>query len=197
MANSKEEKTVRVAAATLNIILQNGLRAVTPSRVARSAEVSRPWIYKYIGGDAEDLVKCGVEYFGKVYSRIDENFADITPDAWIADEVKAFKLSLATHDQYPWIVPIYFRFKGSPTPIGKAIEKIESAYLVKKQKQLKKALNLTDKQARSWAEFTTSFKLSLTHRCQFGDLRKFMSHDEIGDGIGFILRGIASELKRK
>ena len=72
--DSKQEKLEKVAAACLSIVHAQGPRALTLSRVARSAGVSRAWIYKYIGGSHDELIECAAEYFGKIYSRLEKPF---------------------------------------------------------------------------------------------------------------------------
>ena len=60
MPKSKEERYADVARVVAGLLLRAGPDAVRVSTVARLAGVSRPWLYKYLGGEPDDLIRYAV-----------------------------------------------------------------------------------------------------------------------------------------
>ena len=166
----KSEKIKRVAGATLNIIWQGGIRSLNPTRVARSAKVSRPWIYKYIGGSKDALMENAVDYFGRLYARVDLRFDGNSVEHWMNEEMKVLDENFDLTEECPWILPLYYNFKGSQTAIGRGIEKIEKEYLRKKTDEVKKLIRVSEPTCRLIAELMLTYRLATVHRWQMGDL---------------------------
>ena len=174
----KDDKTRRVASATLNLLLQHGIRSLNPTRVARSANVSRAWIYKYIGGSKDSLMDFAADYYGKLYSRLDSPFSDENDMAWIANELEGIQNSLRLVEENEALIPLYYRYKGTNTAIARSIEKTESIYIKKKTDQLTKALGSKRNSSRLWCEFLVAFKLAIVHRWQVGGMSKLIREED-------------------
>jgi hypothetical protein len=179
----KSEKIKRVAGATLSIIWKGGIRSLNPTRVARSANVSRPWIYKYIGGSKDALMENAVDYFGRLYSRIDDTFAGSDINEWMNHEMKALQDNFDLTVESPWILPLYYNFKGSQTAIGRGIEKIEKEYLKKKTEEVKRLIAVSDPTCRLIAELMLTYRLATVHRWQMGDLPRLMSREDLASRL--------------
>lgn len=190
--DEKIEKVKRVAAATLNIIWQNGIRYLSPTRVARSAKVSRPWIYKYIGGSKEALMASAVDYFGRLFSRIDQSTEAKGVEGWMNDEMRDLQKNFALSKECPWILPLYYHFKGSQNVIGRGIEKIEAEYLDRKAVQLRKVIGVSPATSRLVAELMATYKLATVHRWQTGELQKLMSQEELTQRLRLLLEFVAN-----
>src|SRR5262245_46285759 len=84
----KAGKMERVAATTLALLLEGGLADLTFSRLARRANVSRPWLYEYIGPDKDSLIAFAVDHFGKLYVRLDARPSARDPKDWLRQIVQ-------------------------------------------------------------------------------------------------------------
>lgn len=194
---TKDDKAHRVAGAILNLVTQQGISSLNPTRIARSANVSRPWIYKYIGGTREELMEFAAQHFGMIYSRLSSPFPDASVEEWIGDERDGLKASIDLVQEYPWILPAYYRYKGTSTAIGKVIEKIEKQYLQRKSVQIQKAVRGKGASSRIWAEVLLAFKFSLVHRWQFSDLRNLASEKDFLEKTTSAMRVLAElEVRR-
>jgi AcrR family transcriptional regulator len=169
---SKDKKYQAVAAASLELLALHGARGVSVSRIAKLAKVSRAWIYKYIGSGRDELLEYATECMGQFYAPLTKGFDGRSLEAWVNDEMLRLDQNLTALEAYPWIVPLYFRFKGTPTPVGRAIDKIEAQFLIKKVEQLKGALGTPAKNAELFAEWMLAFKWALAHRWSAGGLSK-------------------------
>ncbi len=83
MENIKLTKMTRVAQKTLFLCERNGVEAVTISRVATLAKVSRPWIYKYIGGTKNKVLNFAFNHFGNEFALLDSRPAPKNPQEWL------------------------------------------------------------------------------------------------------------------
>src|SRR5262245_20833491 len=127
--STKEQRFRAVAQAVAAIVTAGGTSRVTVSAVARRAEVSRPWIYKYFGDDPSVLIA----HAAKLYA---EAFSDLAPSRR-ADDVPTWRalVAEATRDGLrdtlaaPWCVQLYFRHRHAMDPIGETIRDVERRYL--------------------------------------------------------------------
>jgi len=179
MESPKAIKMVRVAESTLKIIHQHGMDGLTHSRLARAAGVSRPWLYAYIGKDKQALIELAVSHFGKVYAQIDAPAVGTDPKTWIDGQTEGLKNALTQVVRYPWIMPIYFRYRATENELGRAIMDAEKLYVKKQMTELQNALKLDSKTARAVAELCTAFKLGLAYRWAVTSLNKDVPEDHV------------------
>jgi len=190
--DEKSQKVRRVAAATLNIIWQSGIRSLNPTRVARSAKVSRPWIYKYIGGSKEALMASSIDFFGRMYANIDRIQSDEDSDSWMKREMEDLKKNFRLAEECPFLLPVYYHFKGSKTTLGAGIDKVESEYLKRKAQQIKRIVGTSEASSKLIAELMMTYKLATVHRWQTGELKKIMSEEELSQRLMKLLEFVGT-----
>lgn len=162
--SKKEEKFVRVAESALKIIWKEGIDAISHTKVARLAGVSRPWLYKYVGNSRNDVLIYAVDYFGTALSELDQQSMVKDHREWLESNVNGFRALLKDAVAFPWVLPIYFRYKGTPTVIGERIETVENAYLKSFVKKVEALFDLDHETALSYSEIIMTLKLSLAQR---------------------------------
>lgn len=162
--DSKIEKFDQVAKAIIHLVDLHGLEAITHARVHQTSKVSRPWIYKYIGKDKKDLLDYAVNTLGRQWARLDQ--------PWTAKDAKEFQERLIDSTLFainfvktnPMMIGPYFRFKGTPTAVGKTIENIEDQFITHYTKEFSKHYGLGKAEARIRAMTILSTRLSLAFR---------------------------------
>lgn len=160
----KDVKMVRVAEATLKLIAAEGLGSVSPSRIARTAKVSRAWIYKYFGSSRLELVRFAAEHFGRVFASLDRPEIDLTSEAYLRAVDEGMPMLLKMAEDYPWIVSLYFTYRGTENPIGEAIVRVESLYIAKSAREIGRCLGAAPARARELAEDRILLDISIAHR---------------------------------
>ena len=128
--SSKDERYHRVALAVVAILLHRRPQEVTVSAVARSAKVSRPWIYKYFGQETDSLIAFTVKYFGEAFNELDEApIAHDTIEDWRQYLVERTNKALDDVESAPWLMLLYFRYRHDGGAIGLAMREIEQLHL--------------------------------------------------------------------
>lgn len=128
--SSKEEKYHRVYEECLRLIHENGLKAINHSAIARRAQVSRPWIYKYMGESREELIQSAVKYFGTEFTKFSLRKVDIKgPKDMLRALWNGTISNLEFANEYPFIISLYIRFAGTENVLGRTIDELESLYL--------------------------------------------------------------------
>ncbi|OFZ20017.1 MAG: hypothetical protein A2X94_11695 [Bdellovibrionales bacterium GWB1_55_8] len=193
MADSeKAQKMLRVAEATLKILDQHGITGLSFSRVARSAAVSRTWLYKYIGGSDQELLAFAVETFGRIYARLDDSGSHRNDKEWLRGTVARFGRLLDSTIQYPSVLPIYFKFRGSENLVGKTIEGIERIYLSRQTAELERIFSLPAKTARLAAEVLLGIRIGVAHRWLQTGMRQKVKKEEL---LVFLTRSLIPLIK--
>jgi AcrR family transcriptional regulator len=161
--NSKKEKQMAVSIATLQIIEKDGLSGVTHSKVARKSGVSRAWIYEYIGKDKNAFIEFAADTIAAHLARIT---IDLPSDRKVLEsQVKEgvqFLFNSVMND--PVFIKIYFRFRGTPNPIGDVIEKYENEWLKMAKVSAVKLIGASPKQAAMIADLVLVMRLGFAHR---------------------------------
>jgi AcrR family transcriptional regulator len=160
----KAQKMARVAEGTLKIIHQFGLPGLTHARLARAAGVSRPWVYAYVGKTKQDLVNLAVDHFAKIYAQLDRPSVGLDAPTWIQGQIGGLRNSLKRVRQYPWIMPIYYRYRPTDTELGRAIQEAERLFIKKQVQELQTSFKISAKKARAITEINTAFKLGIAYR---------------------------------
>lgn len=119
---SKEEKFEAVFEAVISILNTNGgMSQLTPSNLARTSGVSRPWIYKYVGQSREDFIQRTSEHFLSKLFRPRENrtLHDQKDLRRILREDTVQLIQLA--QAHPRLVPLIFSYFDSHGPVGEIV----------------------------------------------------------------------------
>lgn len=196
MREDKQQKLDRVAKSILSIVARFGFESLTPSRLARATGVSRPWVYKYIGGSKEDLSSFAIDHFGKLFTKLDGGTKPASIEFFQEDEIQRTEKSLEFAIDNPEIIQIYYRFKGTPTIMGKAIEKIEKEYRKSKEFQIMETFNIDKTQAKIFTDILKSFKMSLCHQLISGSTTAY-SKEEFSKAVRSLFEIFFTELKKK
>lgn len=163
MKNQKSEKMTLVAQRILFLCERSGIDSITVSRVARMAEVSRPWLYKYVGQKREDLISFAFDHYGSEFALLNSRPNPRNFEEWVDSLKSGFVHLLQMGRKNPWTLPLYFRFKGQNGLIGERIRKIEVQFIEKASEEMINALGLPKPQALEKARLINSVRLSLVH----------------------------------
>jgi len=161
----KQARYHAFAEATLKLIFHRGEDAVTHSQAARAAGVSRAWVYKYVGSERSDIIEFAIDYFGKLYSGLDTPFEKMTRTNWREVFLKRTGDFLERAQENRWIIPLYYRFKGTDTIIGRRLDRIETLYMEKMNSELGPLLGTADaRKVLAALEVMTALRLGLAFR---------------------------------
>ena len=163
-SDAKSQKYFAVSRAILEIIEKEGEENVTHSRIARLSQVSRPWIYEYMGREKEDLIDVAAEVFGSFFAR-----ASTTAEPHNACELKALlldgqEIAFQNIKAEPVIIKLYYRFRGTTNPIGLVIKKYEKHWLDVMSENLMRILNFDDQKALNISRAILTLRLGFYHR---------------------------------
>ena len=164
MARDKGGKMEQVAEQPARLVLQYGMDVITHARVARASGVSRPWLYKYIGGERQDLITFMATHFGMRLAELDQRPRTESRALWIDDTVEGLRTMARLANDAPWVLPLYFRYVGSDGPLGKCIQEIETRYLDLSSRELVRAGVSDRPRARLTAELIHAARLGIVHR---------------------------------
>lgn len=159
----KHQKMTLVAHRVLFLCERGGTDTITMSRVARIAEVSRPWLYKYIGQTKEDLVSFAFDHFGNEFALLNSRPNPQNFEEWLDSLRFGFDHLLQIGKKNPWALSLYFRFKGQSGIVGDKIREIETQFIKKSSEEIIKALGFSKKQALEKARLINSVRLALAH----------------------------------
>ncbi len=193
----KQLKLERVAKCVMSIVVRFGLDGLSPSRLSRAAQVSRPWIYKYIGGSKDSLSSFAITHFGKLLAQLDGGAKPASIEFFRDDEIARLANALAFSENHPEVILIYYRYKGTPTSLGKAIEKIENEYRKAKNFQIRETFRISEKDSEIYTEILLALKMGLCHKWISKDLKDKVTRDEFLKVIGAIFRNFFANLSRQ
>lgn len=162
--SSKEEKQLAVSSAVLQIIEKDGLLAVTHSKVARHAKVSRAWLYEYIGKEKSTLIDHAADVFASHFSRAKKMDLPKTLSELEQRLNEGVDFLLDSAQMNPLIIKLYFRYRGTENPIGKVIQKYEKEWLKSAARSLVDVLKLDAEKAVLLAELMLTLRMSFAHR---------------------------------
>jgi AcrR family transcriptional regulator len=182
-AEEKEHKIEAVAAATAKLLWQHGVEGVTHARLARASGVSRAWLYKYVGPKKEDLLRFVTEHFGAMLGKFQTRPRLDSKDNWIDDSVQGAFVLIVQAQQFPWVMPLYFRYVGTDSELGRCIAEIEKRYLDTSTVEIMKVFGMLEPRARWAAELMLTLRTGIAYRQsltgfvalnQLEDLRKLL-----------------------
>ena len=190
---TKEEKFVDVAETILKTIHLHGLDALSHSRLARGAKVSRAWIYKYLGKDDSDLVRFAADLFGKHFAGIDMANDVSSREAWISSQIEGFRTLLQDTQNHPHILPIYYTYLGTQNPLGEQIREVERLWLAKVKWELEQVTQLRGNALEVTAQAMLLNHMGLAHRYYYREVHRLMDEDEFCRQLKAYLSGALPE----
>ena len=162
-SDSKKEKQNAISKAVLEIVELQGLSGITHSKVSRRSQVSRGWIYEYIGKEKDDLAQFAAEVFAQKFAHVGgpmpESHREIRKQL---DDGVRYLFDCALSD--PVIIRLYFRLRGTTNPIGKIIERYENQWLDSAAKKLVDFVKLPKEQSLRIASLLVALRLGACHR---------------------------------
>lgn len=177
--NTKELKIKKVSEVVFSILVNSGITGLTHARVARLSGVSRSWIYKYIGSQKNDLMKFAIQCLGEQLTNQDVQDQIDSKEDYIQSILRGMERMFENTSKYPYFIPVYFRFKGTSTAPGEAVQKVENQYIERQSKILKKVFQISLAEAKISAILMTSFRMSLAHTWQFGSIKNQITTDDL------------------
>lgn len=168
MENIKSEKLDRVYESVLIQCLKaTGQLKISKSDLAKKANVSRAWIYKYCGRTDEELIRKSFEYFAMFFARQGHSLKPIrwTKKIWLDRFVQGFEEMLDDVEKFPWIMPMYYKFKGTNSLIGKMIQDYEQYYTRSEDApRMAQVFKLKKEPSIYLAEVLLALRMGLTHQ---------------------------------
>ena len=162
----KTAKLEAVAECIARLLIQHGPERVTHARVARAGGVSRAWLYKYLGAAREDLLRFTAVHFGNLLAEFDERPRTSSKAEWLSDTLDGLRSLTGHAERHPWVLPLYFRYVGTNTHLGRIIGELEITYIETPTDEMRRALNLDPATARWAAELLFCARMALAHRHQ-------------------------------
>lgn len=163
----KSDKIEAVAEWTLRIIDAHGIEGTSVARVGRAASVSRPWMYKYIGRGKEALIETAARRFGRLIAGLDRRPRVDSRENWVHDTMANTRSLFLNTRERPWLLRIYYRYKGTRTVLGQVIEDLESRYLEAHTQEIALVWSMPAAEARILAESLMAARLGMAHRYQY------------------------------
>ncbi len=162
--SNKEIKRLAVSIAILEVIESDGLLGVTHSKISRKSNVSRAWIYEYIGNEKSALIEFGADVFAGHMARVALVELPKTKESLHLQMKEGVGFLFDSVEQNPLIIKLYFRFRGTANPVGKVIQKYEKQWLENATKTIVAILGLSNDQASLLAETMLTLRLGFAHR---------------------------------
>lgn len=177
---SKEEKFHSVSVALASILNKLGPNKITVTQVAKKASVSRAWIYKYVGSDTEDLIRFAIEHLGKDVTERDLTEVIRNRKDLVKSVSSGIERMFQKTNEYPWLIPVYYKYRGTDTAPGRFIDSVEQAYVNRQAKRLMQHFKGYDAdKAMIAAEILTATRMGLAFAWQRGELRKKASKNDV------------------
>ncbi|MBS1971329.1 MAG: hypothetical protein JSU04_13560 [Bdellovibrionales bacterium] len=162
--DAKSEKYFNVSRAILEMLEQEGVAALSHTAISRKAKVSRAWIYEYMGRDRQHLLDIASETFGSYFTKTNISVEILTP----ADLLKLLRvgheMTFAKMEAEPILIKLYFRFKGTKTPMGATIKKYEKHWLDYMSEIFMRVLKYDEAEASNICQIIQTLRLGFCHR---------------------------------
>ena len=175
---TKPARFSAVAGAVCSILLQRGTSDVRVTSVARSAGVSRAWIYKQFGTDISSLLDFAIREVAGNFAAMEHPRDSSSVAAWRASIEAAVHKSLEDVLGAPWALRIYFRYRDSPDAVGEAMRVIENRYIDGFLDDLPEPLRRNRRAARSFAVLFTNSRMNLLRSWSQDRVRRDVTTDE-------------------
>jgi hypothetical protein len=165
--------------------------------VAEVSNVSRAWLYKYIGKKPDDLIDFSIDAIGKEFAKTDSLLNHQS-----ADEVRSrlfdgtFRM-LRDAAKNPALLALYYRYVGTENPIGKKIRQLENRYIALVANHLQKYFGLPKSEAAVVSEVLHGMRMGLTHRYSNTDLRDQADYEAVLKGVRRVMKHFAIEDGKK
>jgi AcrR family transcriptional regulator len=176
---AKASRFHRVAWSVAVSLLRGGPDQLRIAEVARRADVSRAWVYKYLGRDKESLLAFTVNLYARAFGE------PLAGDLETLERLRAgTRKGLDDSLLAPWCVLVYVRWRHARGPLGDAIRSAMSAQASELSQRLPGPL----RGDRSLALLFESARLGLYHEWLDPEVRAALDPDRAVDGLLAILQ---------
>lgn len=163
LSNPKTEKFKFLAETILKLLASHGESAIKVSRLARATKVSRAWIYKYVGAGHQDLMNLAVHRLTEIL-RASVAEVPTTPEEWVHSRVTYTRKFMNMMIEHPYVVSLFYRYRGSPTYYGKLIDEVELEFIRASSPRTQAALGVSENKAIFFAKTFTTIRFALAHQ---------------------------------
>lgn len=163
---TKDQKFDAICRKCLEILATQSPSRVNIAKVARSCDVSRAWIYKYIAKNSHDLILAAIRVETERFVRgFPRDILEIKGrSAWISHFISGVEELLEDSQECSHVVDVYFKYKGSNCFIGHCIRDLETKYIDKKDAPLiSRVFKMPLTRARVLSRLLVSFRMGLAH----------------------------------
>ncbi len=163
MAYAKYEKMGRVSDLVIREMLSDVPAEFNILKIARAAQVSRPWIYKYFGSGREEIILNAIDCIAPQFTDIGrQNALPATPKDWAREYLKNMDKALIDVEKYPHYFQFYLQCKLLGGKFGDRIAHHEEVFIEQRgAPRIKESLNLSKTDAKNFAELLLSVRLGL------------------------------------
>jgi AcrR family transcriptional regulator len=162
--SDKRAKFERFEEVALKVIAERGLHGLNVSYIAKKANLSRAWIYKYIGRERSQLIKVAAVGLGRRFARLDQSKVDgQTKEDLLQAWREGAGVTLDFGKKFPWITELYFTHLGKANPLGVAIEEITGIHIGLDQAKFQKVFGKSKEDARRLAIEKLSVRMTYAH----------------------------------
>ena len=159
----KSAKYDAVAHAALNIAHIQGVPAITHAATSRHAKVSRAWLYKYVGGSREDLVRHAANHLGQMFTDHGPALTHLDREGWYVEIRARFMRLVELSERYPNVPRVYFRYRGTQGILGVLLERVAEASRLREKQELVSIFGLEPDTSEKISEVLSALRMSLAH----------------------------------
>lgn len=161
--SSKEARYQRVAEAIIGLLLRGGPDSLRYATIARRAEVSRAWLYKYFGKDRDALLAFAVKLFGDRFAEVDRSLAADDVPTWRDNVLDATRRGLADTAAAPWTMKLWFRYRHARDVLGEGLRDVQRRHVEAFVADMPGPLRRDATRAARFARWLTAARLGLYH----------------------------------
>jgi AcrR family transcriptional regulator len=180
---SKDERFERVTRVVFSELLRGGPDALQYANLARTAGVSRAWLYLYFGANKDALLSYTARMLGGAFTAFDVPSGPPTADGLRATVADGTRKALADIASTPGTMLLYFRYRNEPDPLGAEIRELERRYI--DQFVAITPRHIPPDEARRFAELQMSMRTGLYYRWVDPDFRNTHS-------VGYVVAEVLS-----
>ena len=177
--SNKQTKFDAVSETLFALLASHGVTKVTHSLVAARSGVSRAWLYKYIGPSKEDLIAFAIEHLGKRVTERDAHDHIGSKEDFADNVIVGMSRMLKVTRDFPWFIPVYFKYRGGEAAPARSIREVEQAYIKRQAAHFETYYGYSKKRAALEAEVLTSFRMGLAFAWQQGEMKKKTDEEQL------------------
>ncbi len=188
-ASDKEARFQAVADAVVRRLLRGGPNDLKYAAIARSAGVSRAWIYKYFGAEVDDLLDYVVRAFGDAFAELEvEREGD-----WRERMETGTRKGLRDVAAAPWLMTIHGRYRHSDNRLGVGLRDLLQRFVGSMVQNMPAPLRRDRDRATRFAEAFMAARIGMFVEWSDPAVRARLDEDEVVDDLlAMVDRYIAS-----